>query len=112
MIKIKRLSQLTQFVSAFSIRCLLCDFSTFNLDFFFVLFNSLYISDYKNSKFYYIEGYSFYLFFRVLLGSDCLVCPVWSFMSNLVKCVVSDYSGKKCGRGRSVLEIRNEIMSS
>lgn len=79
---------------------------------FLVLFNSLYISYYKNSKFYYVEGYSFYLFFCVLLGSDCYVCSVWSFMHSLVKYVFSDYSGKKYSRGRSVLEIRSEIMSS
>jgi len=33
-------------------------------------------------------------------------------MSSLVKCVVSDYSGKKYGRSRGVLEIWNEIMSN
>lgn len=48
----------------------------------------------------------------MLLGSECHICPLWSFMSSLVKCVVSDYSGKKYGRSRGVLEIWNEIMSN
>jgi len=86
-----------------------------------VLFNSLYVLDYKNSKFYYMAGYSVYFSVGclavIVMYVQCgHLCPVL-----LVQCghlcpvllsVLSVIILEKSGGCRSVLEIWNDIISS